>query len=222
MNLRLLLLEDDAVSAAFLREALAALPARVDHAPDVASARRLAGSGHDLWIFDARLPDGHGADLLAELRACGLQVPAVALTAEDEPLALQRLETAGFLRVLRKPVRVPDLHANVRALLPRTRVDAPWDDAVAHAALGQDAAAVQALRRLFLQELPMQARAVADACRAGDPVAAREHLHRLKAGCGFVGAMRLLAAVRVLASAPGDEAALGQFVRRAGELSAGA
>lgn len=222
MNLRLLLLEDDAVSAAFLREALAALPARVDHAPDVASARRLADAGHDLWIFDARLPDGHGADLLAELHASGRRVPAVALTAEDEPTALRRLEAAGFARVLRKPVRVPDLHAMVRALLPRAGADAPWDDAVAHAALGQDAAAVQALRRLFLQELPMQTRDVVDACRTGDADAAREHLHRLKAGCGFVGAMRLLAAVRALASAPDDETALGRFVRRAGELSAGA
>lgn len=221
MNLRLLLLEDDAVSAAFLREALAALPARVDHATDVASARRFAGTGHDVWIFDARLPDGHGADLLAELRADGLRVPAIALTAEDEPLALHRLEAAGFARVLRKPVSVPVLHANVRGLLHQTDADAPWDDAVAHAALGQDATTVQALRRLFLQELPLQTREVIDACRAGDHGAAREHLHRLNAGCGFVGAMSLLAAVRALASAPDDDAALGLFVRRAEELSAG-
>ena len=217
MNLRLLLLEDDAVSAAFQRAVLAALPARVDHAPDLASARRLADAAHSLWIFDARLPDGHGADLLAELRERGLQVPAIALTAEDDPEALRRLEAAGFAMVLRKPVTRCDLQAAVRAEIPPA-----WDDAVAHAALGPDATAVQALRGLFLQELPAQVRDVLGACTAGDNHAARGHLHRLKAGCGFVGAVALLSAVRSLDSAPDDAAAREHFRLRASELLAGA
>lgn len=220
MNLRLLLLEDDAVSATFLREALRALPAEVDHAPDLASARRLADAGHSLWLFDARLPDGHGAGLLAELRLHGLQVPALALTAEDDPAALRRLETAGFAKVLRKPVTVPVLQAAVRECLA-DGTDQPWNDTVARAALGDDEASVQALRRLFLQELPMQVRSIQAACRQGDTEAVREHLHRLKAGCGFVGAMRLLAAVRALGSAPEDALALERFCRRADELLAG-
>jgi DNA-binding response OmpR family regulator len=221
MNLRLLLLEDDAVSAAFLCEALRALPAEVDHASDLAGARRLAETGHSLWVFDARLPDGHGADLLAELRGRGLQAPAMALTAEDDPAALRRLEAAGFAKAIRKPVTVAALLAAVQECLA-DEAGRPWDDAVARAALGNDEASVQALRRLFLQELPAQVRDVESACALGDVEAVREHLHRLKAGCGFVGAMRLLAAVHELGSAPGNTAVLERFRVRAEELSAGA
>ena len=221
MNLRLLLLEDDVVSATFLREALRTLPAQVDHASDLGQARQLADAGHSLWLFDARLPDGHGADLLAELRNRGLQAPAMALTAEDDPIALRRLEAAGFAKVLRKPMTVPALQAAVRECLAEASAH-PWDDAVARAALGGDETSVQALRRLFLQELPAQVRGVQVACAQGDIESAREQLHRLKAGCGFVGAMRLLGAVRRLHSTPGDAAALERFRMHAEELLAGA
>jgi DNA-binding response OmpR family regulator len=221
MNLRLLLLEDDAISATFLREVLHALPAHVDHAPDLASARRMAVAGHGLWLFDARLPDGRGADLLAELRARGLSTPALALTAADDPASLQQLEAAGFAKVLRKPVSARVLLANVREYV-EDDTTLPWNDAVALAALGNDEASVQALRRLFLQELPDQVRSVQSACGKGELETAREHLHRLKAGCGFVGAMRLLAAVRALDSRPEDGAALERFRFLADELLVGA
>lgn len=212
---RLLLLEDDAVSAAFLSQALAALPARVDHAPSLAAARALAGEGHDLWLFDAHLPDGHGADLLREWRASGLQTPALALTAEDQPQALARLREAGFIEVLAKPVAATALLAIVRARLVPAGSPPAWDDAAALAALGGRDAAVQAMRSLFLQELPGQQRQVLAACRGSDAAAAREHLHRLKASCGFVGAAALLAAVRDLSARPQDAAALREFQAQA-------
>ena len=50
-----------------------------------------------------------------------------------------------------------------------------------------------------------------EACRQGDAESARAHLHRLKAGCGFVGALPLLAAVRALHEEPGNAAALARF-----------
>ena len=62
---RILLLEDDPVSAAFLSAAIESLPARVDAAGTLAEARALASAHtHDLWLFDANLPDGRGVDLL--------------------------------------------------------------------------------------------------------------------------------------------------------------
>lgn len=220
MNPRLLLLEDDAVCAAFLCEALRSLPADIDHAPDLAAARRLADSGHSLWLFDARLPDGYGAELLAELHARGLQVPALALTADDDPAVLQQLEGSGFVKALSKPLTKAVLQDAVRECLAGASV-LPWDDTVARTALGGDPAAVRALRQLFVQELPAQMREVQAAFDRGNAAALREHLHRLKAGCGFVGAMRLLAAVRALHSAPADAAELERFRACAGELLAG-
>lgn len=113
---RLLLLEDDPVSAAFLASALEALPARVDVAGSLAEARRRA-DGCDLWLFDAHLPDGDGASLLAELRACGLRTPALAHTAETRREPLDALIAAGFDAVLLKPLSVAALQAGVRRAL---------------------------------------------------------------------------------------------------------
>lgn len=113
---RLLLLEDDPVSAAFLASALEALPARVDVAASLAEARRRA-DGCDLWLFDAHLPDGDGASLLAELRACGLRTPALAHTAETRREPLDALIAAGFDAVLLKPLSVAALQAGVRRAL---------------------------------------------------------------------------------------------------------
>ena len=212
MNPRLLLLEDDPVSAAFLRQALGALPVDVRHADSLAAARVLADPGQVLWLFDARLPDGHGADLLSELRQRGWQVPALALTAEDHPEALARLRQLGFLRVMAKPVTARALQHVVREWLPGPTP--AWDDTMALAALGGSQSAVDSLRGLFLAELPTQAREVSAALAQGDFGRANDQLHRLKASCGFVGAGALLQAVQALSRAPGDAAAHAAFQRQ--------
>lgn len=205
MNPRLLLLEDDPVSAAFLAQGLAALPADVETVATLAAARVAARhGGHALWLFDLRLPDGQGEALLAELRAAGLHVPAIALSADPAP------GLAGFARVLAKPLGLRELLGAVRDLLP-AEAQAPWDDTAGLAAVAGQAGALATLRAMFREELPGQCRAVVAACRNGDAGDARAHLHRLKAGCGFVGALPLLAAVRDLHDDPGDAAALARF-----------
>lgn len=221
MNPRLLLLEDDPVSAAFLRQALAALPAQVEHAGTVCAARTLADAGQALWLFDARLPDGDGASLLAELRGRGLQVPAIALTAEDQLPALERLRAAGFAKVLAKPLSAEALRSAAREAAPGLAPGlAPaWDDAMALASLGGSLQAVRSLRELFLAELPVQAGEVSAALARGDLPRAQAQLHRLKASCGFVGAPALLLAVQALSQAPGDVAARDRFERGARALS---
>lgn len=204
-DLRLLLLEDDPASAHALRAGLESLPAVVDHAANVAQAAALAGrGGHALWLFDLQLPDGRGDELLARLRAQGLQTPALALSADPD------VAPAGFLRVIGKPLALADLRGAVAAVLPPGRLP-PWDDVAGLAAVAGQASALQTLRRLFLDELPEQRRQVRAACQAGDQAAARAHLHRLKAGCGFVGALPLLAAVRALHATPDDAGALERF-----------
>ena len=205
MNPRLLLLEDDPVSAASLAAGLAALPARVERAGNLAEARALARSGgHALWLFDLQLPDGRGEALLAELRAAGLHTPALALSADDTASA------PGFLRVLPKPIELAELRRAVAAVLPPEALP-PWDEAAGLAAVAGQAAALAQLRGLFLDELPAQRGEIRRAIAAGEPDAARAVLHRLKASCGFVGALPLLAAVRSLHAAPEDGAALVRF-----------
>lgn len=217
MNPRLLLLEDDPVSAAFLRQALAALPADVVHAGTIDAARRLADAGQALWLFDMHLPDGHGDELLGELRQRGLAVPAIALTADDHPLALDRLGQSDFVRVLVKPMPADQLRWMVREWLPAPADE--WDDAMALSALGGSRQAVDALRGLFLAELPDQARAIAAALARGDEAGAQAQLHRLKASCGFVGAAALLHAVQALSRRPGDAGRQAAFQAQASAVA---
>lgn len=214
MNPKLMLVEDDPVSLAFLEAASAALPATVATAADAASAMALAqGGAFDLWLIDSNLPDATGAELLARLRASGSPTPAVAHTATHDAATHARLRAAGFDEVIAKPVTSAQWQAALRRALDATAdshvADATarhygerplWDDAAALAALNGNAEHVAALRRLFLEELPGQRSRIADAGTREDT------LHRLRASCGFVGAARLDAAVRRLQESKSEAA----------------
>lgn len=210
---RLLLVEDDPVSAVFLRDAATALPATVEIAGTLAEALACATSRpHDLYLVDANLPDGRGEILLLRLRTHGLAAPALAHTAARDEGTRERLLAAGFVDVLCKPLAVGELHAALHrhlGLPPQSCVKLPiWDDAAALAALGGQHAHVEALRDLFLKELPGQRQRIEAAAAMGDDAAVRAELHRLAASCGFVGAARLADAVRALQTAPLDAQAL--------------
>lgn len=210
---RLLLVEDDPVNAAFLAGAAAALPADVVQAACLAEAEAACRAGaFDLFLFDANLPDGRGEDLLRALRGAGIATVALAHTADLTPDQHARLRAAGFAEVLHKPLPVAALHAALRRTLPANAAARPcWDDAAALAALGGQPAHVQALRAMFLAELPGQRLRIAEGITSGDLAMVRGELHRLVASCGFVGAARLGDAVRALQAAPLDPVALQAF-----------
>ena len=227
MKPRVLLLEDEPTSRMFLATAIAELPVDVDLAGSVAQGREMAtGGGHALWLFDANLPDGTGSGLLAELRGRGLSTPALAHTAAAEPGERERLLADGFDSVVVKPLPAAAWRDAIRAALDRTPTPLPvsevaagygageaplWDDAAATAALGGNPDNVAALRGLFLAELPVIRDQVATAAQAGDDAAVRDALHRLRASCGFVGAVRLDGAARALREAPDSPGCLQSF-----------
>ena len=230
MNPRILLVEDDPTSRAFLQAATESLPAHVDGAATMAEALALAAR-HDytLWLVDAHLPDGSGSALLARLRAHAPSVPAIAHTASRDRGEHDALRAAGFVATIAKPLSATDWLAAIRAVLAaddasdatatnesgETVADLAaipvWDDAIALSALAGNADSVNALRRLFLDELPGVRDALEQAARRHDLDDMRAHLHRLRASCGFVGAMRLDAAASMLRDAPLSEAALQAF-----------
>ena len=129
------------------------------------------------------------------------------------------LLAAGFAEVLRKPVTAHGVRVAVRRTLRHAAgmavaERAPhWDDAVAMSALRNDGGHVGALRMLFLGELPGQRDAILAAFASGDRSSANAVLHRLRASCGFVGAVRLEAAVCALQRAPASAGALQEFIR---------
>ena len=212
---RLLLVEDDPISAAFLRDAASTLPAEVHVAGSLAEARRaIDAMQFDLWLVDAHLPDGPGETLLGS-RDASAATPALAHTAATESAVRERLLSAGFRDVLCKPLGIGALHAALRThLATTTRIEETrptWDDDAALRAIGGDPAHVASLRQLFLQELPGQRSRVHAAAMAGDEVAIRAELHRLAASCGFVGAAGLAAVVRELQASPRQPQALRRF-----------
>lgn len=217
---RLLLVEDDPVSRSFMVDALSALPAQVDAADDIAQALVLARAHpHALWIIDAHLPDGDGPSCLQALRRHH-DTPALAVTAGAEREELDALCGSGFLEVLLKPVSIALLQGTVRRLLGADSgfeaEVAPgklpvWDEARALAAIGGNGEALRALRQLFLEELPSLRHQLLTAQLAGNASGMQSVLHKLKAGCRFVGAVRLARAVDVLAASPLDIGALRRF-----------
>lgn len=213
---RILIVEDDPVSAAYLGEVAASLPARVDVAGSIAEALNAASAtDHALLLIDAHLPDGRGETLLQALRGKGVAAPALAHTAAAEAALHGQLLASGFVEVLRKPLSMVDLRMALQRHLPPSAstsiapADLPhWDDAAALAALGGQPANVDALRGLFAAELPGQRHRITRACTEGDAAGVREELHRLVASCGFVGAARLGEVVRRMQAAPLDPEAM--------------
>lgn len=210
---RILLVEDDPISRSFLETALAGVPALVDSTSDIASAIVLARlHPHALWIVDANLPDGDGIGCLQALRSIA-GTTALAVTASTDREALDALCTAGFVEVLCKPMSVALLCGTVRRLLghPATGVREPrpgklpvWDEAQALSAIGGDPIALLKLRAMFQSDLPGLRDELRLAWTKADAPAALRALHKLKAGCGFVGAARLARAVDALAASPLD------------------
>ena len=224
-ELKLLLVEDDDTSAAFLSEALALLPAQVDRAASIEEARGLCqAANYALWLVDAHLPDGDGLACLRALRASG-DAPALAITAGAPVAELDALCAGGFLEVLLKPVSIARLQATVRRLLgldaqtianpgnaaPLGGKQPVWERERALAAIGGNVASLAKLRALFLAELPGQWEELRLAQDRGDARAVAALVHKLRASCGFVGAARLAQAVEGLATAPLDAAMLRSF-----------
>lgn len=216
---RVLLVEDDPTTRLYLATIVRGVPAAVDCAESLAAAVALADAhAHDLWLFDAHLPDGRGCDLLEHLRGRHPRVPALAHTASSEPALRAELIGAGFAEVLVKPLTAAQLQSAVRralglSVLPATAAMASdcagdelplWDDQAAARAMNFNDAHIAALRGLFLQELPQAHALIVAAAREGDVATMAANLHKLRASCGFVGAARLAASVAALQQHPGS------------------
>lgn len=211
---RILLVEDDPISREFLAAAVQAVPAEVDSVDSLAAALSSAQSqDYALWLFDANLGDGTGAELLNTLRGRNPYTPALAHTATGDVDVLDALLAAGFLEVLVKPLPAAAIQGAVRRALGLAAgrhpsiMDAPagpvgkqpvWDDDAAALALNDNHAHIAILRGLFIDELPRLREHIDQAVLGGDFARVRADLHKLRASCGFVGAARLGEAVNAL------------------------
>jgi two-component system, OmpR family, response regulator len=118
--MKVLLVEDDLETAAYIAEGLSAHDLQVEHAADGTQglARALSGE-HQVIILDRLLPGRDGLSLLKSLRAAAVGTPVLYLTAMDG--LNDRVEglEAGSDDYLIKPFFLVELLARVRALARR-------------------------------------------------------------------------------------------------------
>lgn len=118
--MRVLYVEDNRINALLFEEAMKLEPdIELRVAEDGAQALALAGEwAPDLLVIDSHLPDTSGSELLPRLRALpGLaEVRAVMCSADAQPEDAQAARDQGFADYWHKPIDIPRLLADLRAL----------------------------------------------------------------------------------------------------------
>lgn len=118
--MRILVAEDDASLASFLRKGLEAENYAVDVAGDGHGAARLAcEQGYDLLILDLNLPGSSGVEVLTSLRQHKPALPVLVLTARGGIEDRVQVLDLGADDYLTKPFSFSELSARARALLRR-------------------------------------------------------------------------------------------------------
>ncbi|MCZ0983496.1 response regulator transcription factor [Streptomyces diastatochromogenes] len=116
--------EDDAAVRGILRRALEHDGHTVCVAATADSLLRQLAPAPDLVVLDLGLPDANGRDVCLALRARGVDVPVLMLTALDGLHHKVGGFEAGADDYMTKPFDIPELLVRVRALLRRTSVAA--------------------------------------------------------------------------------------------------
>lgn len=131
--MRILIIEDEAKIAAFLKRGLKEEGYAVDMAADGEQGYFLASTqDYDLVILDLMLPGGlDGLNLCRKLRAEGNEARILVLTARDKVRDKVQGLNAGADDYLTKPFAFEELLARVRALLRKREAGSPTNLQVA-------------------------------------------------------------------------------------------
>jgi two-component system, OmpR family, response regulator len=118
--MRILLIEDDTVLGAAVRDQIAADGQTVDWVTRLdAAGDAVRGTSYDLILLDLMLPDGRGISFLKNLRARGDVTPVIILTALDQ--VSDRIEglNAGADDYIVKPFDLDELSARIGSVARR-------------------------------------------------------------------------------------------------------
>lgn len=144
-KMRILLIEDDTVLGAAVRDQVAADGHSVDWVQRLdAAGDAIAGAAFDLVLLDLMLPDGRGIPFLRKLRAKGDVTPVIILTALDQ--ISDRIEglNAGADDYMVKPFDLAELSARIGSVARRYAGNP--NPIITHGGLEVDLAARSVLR----------------------------------------------------------------------------
>jgi two-component system, NarL family, capsular synthesis sensor histidine kinase RcsC len=119
--LRILLVEDDPANVELFESVLESDGHEVVTERDGIAGEKRASDCFDLLLLDIQLPKSNGIEVCRSLRARGLRMPIVALSASVLPDEIARTRSAGFDLFLSKPISPRNLRDAVRRLGPAPR-----------------------------------------------------------------------------------------------------
>jgi DNA-binding response OmpR family regulator len=117
---RVLIVEDEPDVAELYASTVAGEGYDVDVATSTSEASEMVGEAYDIALLDRRLPDGHGEDLLAEIREEGFDIRVGMVTAVEPDFDIVEM---GFDLYVLKPLSQSDLVDAVERLQTRSEYD---------------------------------------------------------------------------------------------------
>ena len=118
--MKILIVEDEPKTAAYLKQGLEESGFVIDTVDDGDDAANLGLTGlHDLIILDVMMPHRDGWTIVSELRGKGIRTPVLFLTARDAVQDRVKGLELGADDYLVKPFAFSELLARVRSLLRR-------------------------------------------------------------------------------------------------------
>lgn len=119
--MRVLVVEDDAKLAGYLRQALREEGFAVDVAHSGTEGALLAKTEpYDVVVLDVLLPGMNGFQIVAEMREAGGNTPVLMLTARDDTASMVQSLDLGADDYVTKPFKFEELLARIRALARRS------------------------------------------------------------------------------------------------------
>lgn len=231
--MRILIAEDNEVNLLVASRLLDKLG---HHSAGVSDGRQaleaLERESFDLLILDLSMPVLNGLDTAKAVRAKGLTIPIILLTAFTDSETRARAKDSGIDLFLDKPLDKEALRQAIGQIEARTtathamqpEVDAAGDRVIDLALVRRrfydDFALLREIFGMYLEDAPARLKSIEAALTAGDSVAVSKAAHSLKGISGSVGSQSLSEAVLCIEKAgrAGDLAAARDGLPLAREL----
>ncbi|WP_293309459.1 response regulator transcription factor [Pedobacter sp. UBA5917] len=125
-QIKLLLVEDEPVLAAIIKETLEMKGFEVAHAINgVDGATEFQRFKPDLCVIDIMMPQKDGLSLITEIRIANNHTPLIILTAKSETQDVLKGFNAGADDYIKKPFSMEELLMRIQVLIKRTKARQP-------------------------------------------------------------------------------------------------